>query len=318
MHAPNTKISKAIIYKPQKSRLLKTIIKQRALLLMSLPVFIYVYLINYRPIKELIMAFQNYRPGKAVQKWVGWKNFEILFGDKVFLQVIRNTLCMSLINLIFGFLFAILLALLINEIKHIGFKKLVQSASYLPHFLSWIIVTGLVSNFLSSDGGMLNDLLMKMGLITSPVHWLGKPNLFWWIVGAAHVWKEMGWDSIIYLAAMTGISPELYEAAYMDGANRFQRILYITLPGIKSTFIVLMILRLGWILNAGFEVQFLLGNGIVFDVSQTIDIFVLKNGISLGNYSLATAAGMFKSVVSMIMIMAANYISSRLGEEKLV
>lgn len=318
MQAPDIEVSKAIVYKPKNSRFLKTIMKQRALLLMSLPVFIYVYIINYRPVKGLIMAFQNFRPGKMEQKWVGWRNFEILFTDEAFLRVIRNTLCMSLINLVLGFFFAILLALLINEIKHIGFKKLVQSTSYLPHFLSWIIVTGLVSNFLSSDGGMINDLLMKMGIITTPVHWLGKPNLFWGIVGAAHVWKEMGWDSIIYLAAITGISPELYEAAYIDGANRLQKILYITLPGIKSTFIVLLILRLGWILNAGFEVQFLLGNGIIFDVSQTIDIFVLRNGISLGNYSLATAAGMFKSVVSLIMLTSANYISSRFGEEKLV
>ncbi len=195
---------------------------------------------------------------------------------------------------------------------------MVQSISYLPHFLSWIIVTGLISTFLSSDGGLINDFLIKLGLITDPVHWLAQPKMFWGIVGAAHVWKEMGWDSIIYLAAITGISPELYEAAVIDGANRFQRIRYITLPGIKSTFIVLLILRLGWILNAGFEVQFLLGNGIVSDVSQTIDIFVLKNGISLGNYSLATAAGMFKSVVSLIMITIANYVSKRIGEERLV
>lgn len=309
----------AAVYKSKKNRFIKKIISQKALLLMALPIFIYVYIISYRPIKGLLMAFQNYRPGKTEQKWVGWKNFEILFKDEAFVRIIRNTLCMSTINLILGFFFAILLALLINEIKHMGFKKVVQSASYLPHFLSWIIVTGLVSTILSTDGGLFNDILMKMGLITGPVHWLGKPNLFWGIVGAAHVWKEMGWDSIIYLAAITGISPELYEAAYMDGASRFQKIRYITLPGIKSTFIVLLILRLGWILNAGFEVQFLLGNnGMVLDVSQTIDIFVLRNGISLGNYSLATAAGMFKSVVSLIMLTSANYIASRLGEEKLV
>jgi putative aldouronate transport system permease protein len=317
MPESSIKTNKAVNYTP-KSNFLKTINSQKSLILMSLPIIAYVYLLNYRPLKGLIMAFQNFRPGKVEQKWVGLKNFEILFTDEAFLKVIRNTLCMSLINLVAGFFFAILLAILINEIKHIYFKKLVQSVSYLPHFLSWIIVTGLVSTFLSTDGGIVNDVLMKMGLITESVHWLGKPNLFWGIVGAVHVWKEMGWDSIIYLAAITGISPELYEAAVIDGANRFQRIRYITLPGIKSTFIVLLILRLGWILNAGFEVQFLLGNGIVFDVSQTIDIFVLKNGISLGNYSLATAAGMFKSVVSLIMLTSANYISSRLGEERLV
>lgn len=317
MPGSNTKISRAVNYTP-KSKMWKTIMGQKALILMSLPIFAYIYLINYRPLKGLVMAFQNYRPGKTEQSWVGFKNFEILFTDEAFLRVIRNTLCMSIINLIAGFFFAILLAILINEIKNIFYKKVVQSISYLPHFLSWIIVTGLVSTFLSSDGGIINDFLIKLGLITDPVHWLAQPKMFWGIVGAVHVWKEMGWDSIIYLAAITGISPELYEAAVIDGANRFQRIRYITLPGIKSTFIVLLILRLGWILNAGFEVQFLLGNGIVYDVSQTIDIFVLKNGISLGNYSLATAAGMFKSVVSLIMLTAANYVSKRLGEERLV
>lgn len=264
------------------------------------------------------MAFQNYRPGKKEQVWVGLKHFKALFTDEAFLRVLRNTICMSAINLSFGFIFAILLAILLNEIKIAGYKRLAQSVSYLPHFLSWIIVTGLVQNFLSADGGIINGLLMQLNIIDSPVHWLGEPKMFWWIVGGAHIWKETGWNSIIYLAAITAISPELYEAAYMDGANRFQKIRYITLPGIKPTIIVLLILNLGWILNAGFEVQFLLGNGIVQDVSETIDIFVLKNGIAQGNYSLATAAGLFRSFVSLVMLTGANFLASKFGEEKLV
>lgn len=296
---------------------MRKVISQKALILMSLPIFVYIYIFSYRPLKGLVMAFQNYRPGKVDQAWVGWKNFNTLFSDEAFLGVIRNTICMSLINLTLGFFFAILLAILINEIKNAYFKKIVQSVSYLPHFLSWIIVTGLVANFLSQDG-VINGLLMQIGIVESPIHWLGEPNYFWGIVGGAHVWKEMGWNSIIYLAAITGISPELYEAAYIDGANRFQKIRYITLPGIKSTFVVLLILNLGWILNAGFEVQFLLDSGITRDVSQTIDIFVLRYGISLGNYSTGTAAGLFKSAVSLVMLTGANYIANKLGEEKLV
>lgn len=294
--------------------------KQKSLVLMSLPIFIYVFIFNYLPLWGLTMAFQNFKPGKSFgeQKWVGLANFQRLFSDENFLRDIRNTIAMSMINIVFGFLFAIMLAILINEIANTVFKKVVQSISYLPHFLSWIIVTGLVANFLSSDNGVINNILLQLGVIDKNILWLAKPELFWWIVGGAHVWKETGWSSIIYLAAISGISPELYEAAHIDGANRFQKILYITLPGIRSTFVVLLILNLGWILNAGFEVQYLLGNGIVSDVSETIDIFVLKYGIADHDYSFATAAGMFKSVVSVIMLTAANHIANRLGEEKLV
>lgn len=303
---------------PVKNNLLRTAIKQKSLILMSIPIMVYVFIFSYRPLKGLDMAFQNYRPGKKEQVWVGLKHFKTLFTDERFLRVLRNTICMSVINLTSSFIFAILLAILLNEIRSNGYKRLVQSVSYLPHFLSWIIVTGLVANFLSTDGGIINDLLMKLNIINSPIHWLGDPKKFWWIVGGANVWKETGWNSIVYLAAISAISPELYEAAYMDGANRFQKIRYITLPGIRPTIIVLLILNLGFILNAGFEVQFLLGNGIVQDVSETIDIFVLKNGIAQGNYSLATAAGLFRSLVSLIMLTGANLLAKRFGEERLV
>lgn len=302
------------------ARRFQTMRKQKALIIMGLPVFIYVLIFNYAPLWGLTMAFQNFKPAKTFsqQQWVGFKNFERLFSDADFIRTIRNTICMSFINLTLGFIFAILLAILINEISNMKFKRVVQSITYLPHFLSWIIVTGLVANFLSADNGIINDLLMKIGLIDKNIQFLGTPSYFWWIVGGAHVWKEMGWNSIIYLAAITGISPELYEAAHMDGANRIQKIRYITLPGIKSTFVVLLILNLGWILNAGFEVQYLLGNGIVSDVSETIEIYVLRNGISQMNYSLATAAGMFSSLVSVIMLTGANFLAGKLGEEKLV
>ncbi len=303
---------------PPKSKLLRTARKQLSLILMSIPIMVYVFIFSYRPLKGLIMAFQNFRPGKKDQVWVGLKHFKALFTDDAFLRVLRNTICMSVINLSFSFIFAIILAILLNEIRVSGYKRLVQSVSYLPHFLSWIIVTGLVQTFLSTDGGILNGLLMQLNIIDSPIHWLGQPKLFWWIVGGANIWKETGWNSIIYLAAITSISPELYEAAYMDGANRFQKILHITLPGIRPTIIILLIMNLGWILNAGFEVQFLLGNGIVQDVSETIDIFVLRNGISQGNYSLATAAGLFRSVVSLVMLTGANFLAKKFGEERLV
>jgi len=282
--------------------------------------FIYVLIFNYAPLWGLTMAFQHFKPAQSFseQKWFGFDNFERMFTDDSFIRVIRNTICMGTINLVLSFVSAVVLAVLINEIRHTLFKKIVQSISYLPHFLSWIIVTGIVANFFATGDGIINTALKGMGIIDKGIPWLGKPEFFWGIVGGAHTWKEMGWNSIIYLAAIAGISPELYEAAFMDGADRIQMIRYITLPGIRSTFVVLLILNLGWILNAGFEVQYLLGNGIVADVSETIDIYVLRYGIRLSEYSLATAAGMFKSVVSLIMIVSTNYIAGRFGEDKLV
>lgn len=298
----------------------RLLVKQKSLFFMSLPILVYVFIFNYTPLWGLTMAFQNFKPGKTFleQKWIGIKNFERLFTDERFLRVIRNTIVMSSMNLFIGTAVAILLALLLNEIKHTGYKRVVQTVSYLPHFLSWIIVTGLVANFLTTENGVVNNALISLGLVKQPILWLGEPKLFWWIVNGSHIWKETGWNSIIYLATIAGISPELYEAAFMDGANRIQNMRYITLPGIKSTFIILMIMNLGFILNAGFEVQYLLGNGIVLDVSETIDIFVLKYGIAENDFSFATAAGMFKSVVSIIMISLSNFLAGKLGEEKLL
>ena len=183
--------------------------------------------------------------------------------------------------------------------------------------LSWIIVTGIVSEVLSPSTGIINELLLKFHFISQPINFFAQPKYFWGIVGLTNVWKEVGWGSIIYLASITAINPDLYEAAEIDGAGRIQKILHVTLPGIKSTICILLIMNVGNILNAGFEIQYLLGNGLVQEVSQTIDIFVLKYGIGLNNYSLATAAGIFKSIVSVALIFIANKIAKAAGEERL-
>ena len=293
---------------------------QKQLMLMSLPIMAYVFLFSYYPVWGWSFAFQDYKPALkfAEQQWVGFKQFQFLFSDDTFLLTLRNTLAMSIINIVLGFITAIVFAILLNELKNKLFKRSIQTISYLPHFLSWVIVTGIVANSLSIDGGIINVMLMKFGLIDSPIMWLSEGKYFWGIVGASHVWKDVGWNAIIYLAAITSIDPSLYEAAEIDGANRYKKMLYITLPGIKSIVIILVILNLGWILEAGFEVQYLLGNGVVVDWSQTIDIFVLKYGLQNGNYSLATAAGMFKTIVSISLIFAANTIAKRFGEERLI
>lgn len=298
----------------------KEIIKQRELILLSIPFVAYVLLFNYVPLIGWIMAFQRYKPkdGFFHSKFIGLENFKFLFvNNPDFIRVIRNTLAMGVINLVLGFVFAIAFALILNEVKHRGTKKIVQTVSYLPHFLSMIIVTGIIRDVLSIDNGIINDILLKLNIIDKSINFLTIKPLFWWIVGFGNVWKETGWNSIIYLAAITAINPDLYEAASIDGAGRLRRMWNITLPGIKPTIFILLLINIGNVLNAGFEVQYLLGNGVIQPVSQTIDIYVLKYGISQANYSIGTAAGIFKSVVSIILIFFANSAAKAAGEERL-
>ncbi len=287
---------------------------QWQLILMSIPFLIHRIIFSYVPLKGWLMAFQNYKPAKGWldQEFVGLKWFKQLFSDTVFITDIRNTFAMSLINLSLGFITAIALALLLNEIKNTFAKRFVQTVSYMPHFLSWVIVAGLVQNMLSTDSGIVNDLIVKLGISDTKIPFLSEPKYFWGIVGASNVWKEVGWNTIIYLAAMSSIDPSLYEAASMDGAGRFMKMFHVTLPGIKTTFMMLLIMNIGHILEAGFELQYLLTNGLISSVSETIDIYVLKYGIQIGNYSLGTAAGIFKSVVSITLVFIANKLA---GEE---
>ena len=297
----------------------RRMVKQKELILMAIPFVIYAFVFYYAPLSGWVMAFQKYKPNKGWldQQWCGFDQFTLLFSDSTFLRVLRNTLGMSIINLVLGFIFSIGFALILNEVRQLTIKKFIQTISYLPHFLSWIIVTGIVMDVLSTETGIINQLLMSLNFIDTPTNFFAAPKYFWWIVGLANVWKETGWGSIIYLAAIAAISPDLYEAASIDGASRLQQMRHITLPGIKSTVFILLIINIGNVLNAGFEVQYLLGNGLIQKVSQTIDIFVLKYGISLNNYSLATAAGIFKSAISIILIVIANKIAKVAGEERL-
>ncbi|MDR1445654.1 MAG: ABC transporter permease subunit [Treponema sp.] len=298
----------------------RKLVLQRQLIFMSLPLILYVILFSYIPLWGWTMAFQNFRPARTFfkQEWAGFRWFIFLFRDQVFLRTIRNSVCMSLINMTLGYVTAISFALLLNELRKVLFKRVIQTISYLPHFLSWVIVTGLVSNMLSPDSGAINELLMALHLIREPLLWLGIPRYFWGIVGATYVWKEVGWNTIIYLAAIVGIDPTLYEAAEIDGCNRYHKMWHITLPGIKPTIIIMMIMSIGNIMNAGFELQYLLRNGLIQDVSDTIDVFVLVFGFRNNNFSLATAAGMFKNLVNVTLIFIANWIARRAGEERLI
>jgi putative aldouronate transport system permease protein len=287
---------------------------------MAVPFVLYVILFKYVPLWGWTMAFQDYKPAKSFsqQEWVGFRWFITLFKDKEFLLSLRNTVCMSLISTALGYITAILIAIFLNEVRIIAVKRFVQTVSYLPHFLSWVIVTSLVANVLSVEDGILNNILLSLGFIKEPVLWLAVPKYFWNIIGWTYVWKEVGWNTIVYLGAMTAIDPCLYEAAQIDGCGRLRKIWHITLPGIKPTIIIMMIMSAGHILDANFEMPFFLRNGMIEDVASTIDIYVLKYGFKLFNFSLATAAGIFKNAVNIILLLLANWIAKKSGEERLI
>lgn len=297
----------------------RTLLRQRELILITIPFVLYGILFYYIPLGGWVMAFQKYKPqdGLLGSQWVGLDVFKHLFSEASFRLVFRNTLAMGIINLILSFVFAIGFALLLNEVRLRAPKRFVQTVSYLPHFLSWIIVVGIVRDMLSIEHGIINQILVGIGIFDKPLNFFSKPNLFWWIVGFSNVWKETGWNSIIYLAAITAINPEMYEAAALDGAGRFGKMWHVTLPGIKPTIFILLLINVGNVLNVGFEVQYLLTNGIVKSVSETIDIWVLYWGIGQGDFSLGTAAGIFKSIVSIILIYLANATAKAAGEERL-
>src|SRR5690554_172771 len=294
--------------------------EQKMLIFMTIPFLVHVIIFRYVPIWGWLMAFQNYWPGKSIlqQTWVGLENFRLLFNDAVFYQVLRNTLAMSIIKLVLGTVSSIILALMLNEVRIMWFKKSVQTISYLPHFISWVVAANLVRDALSTDGGIINEVLMRLGIIKQPIMFLGIPALFWWIIGVSHVWKEVGWGAIIYLAAIAAIDPTLYESAMIDGAGRLKQMWYITLPSIRPTISVLLIMNLGWVLSAGFEQQYLLQNGRVIDYARVFTIYELDYGIKMMRYSFATAVGIFRSVVSLILVFSANQLAKRWGQERLV
>lgn len=309
------------IINPRKKTIWQTMVQQKWLIVMSLPVLLYVLLFNYAPMWGWLIGFLKYEPDNGItgSQYVGLDHFVWLFGRDDFVRTIRNTLAMSLINLTFGTVSSIGLAVLLNEVRHRSFKRTVQTVTYLPHFLSMVIVVGMAQNIFASDGPV-NRLCMSLGIMKEPVFWLGEPEHFWWLQGIINVWKEVGWNTIIYISAMTSIDPCLYEAASIDGAGRFNRILHVTLPGIKATFVILMIMNIGHLMEAGFEIQYLMGNSLIREYSETIDVFVMRYGLGMQqpNYSLATAAGIFKSIVAIFLLFGANTISRKMGEDSLI
>lgn len=312
-------IAKALTQKQicRKSRW-KAAKNQKVLLLLSIPFFAYGFIFWYLPLAGWTIAFQDYKPKDGIfgSKFVGMQVFKDLFADESFWLTVRNTLAMSLLNLVLSTFIAILFAVLLNEVRCMIGKRFVQTVSYLPHFLSWIVACGIILDTLCGTG-IINELLIRLHLISAPLNFFSYPKLFWWIEALSVIWKETGWNAIIYLAAITAIDPCLYEAVSIDGGGRWLKIRYVTLPGIATTIIILLIINVGNVLNSGFEVQYLLGNDVVRSFSQTIDIYVLKWGISQNNFSVGAAAGIFKSAVSIVLIVIANQIARRTSETRL-
>jgi putative aldouronate transport system permease protein len=285
---------------------------------MSVPFVLWLIIFKYIPLAGWAMAFQDFRPHLGVfnQAWVGLKHFRDLFNSPLFYQALQNTIGMGVLQLVFGFVTALGFAILLNELRFIPYKRFTQTVSYLPHFVSWVVTANIVTSMLSLSGPV-NELLLNMKIITEPINFMSKPEYFWWLVTFADVWKEMGWNAIIYLAAMTGIDSQIYEAAEIDGANRLQKIWYVTLPGISTTIFILLILNIGNLINIGFEKQFLLGNAVTATKALVLDKYALDFGIGLFRYSFGTAIGIFKSVISIILLLLANYLVKKSGKGKL-
>lgn len=292
--------------------------QQRTLYLMLLPGIIWALLFAYGPMAGLYMAFIDYQPSmgnfwKSLfgSEFVGLQWFRYFFSGQDFLNVLRNTLCSSILSLALGFVVPILIAVALNEVRARRFKRIVQTASYLPYFISWVIAANIIVTLLSTEG-LLNQLLMKLGVLKEGIFFLQGGKSFWLIIALSNTWKDMGYNSIIYLAAISSINPELFEAAQMDGAGRLRQIWNILLPLLRPTILIVLILSIGSLLNTGFDQYFLLGNSLNRPYSDVIDTYTFRYGIQNGMFSYACAVSMFKSVFAFLLVAAVNGLSRKL------
>ena len=288
------------------------------LYLLLLPGVIYFLLFKYLPIFGIIIAFKNYKPffgisGIFTSEWFGLFWFKRFMSSYYFWRLMRNTFLLSFYSLIWSFPSAILLALLINELQNRHFKKLVQTISYLPHFLSIVIIVGIVRNILSTDGGLINTIIVSLG--GTPIYFLGSPQYFRTIYVVSGVWESLGWNTIIYLAAIAGVDGSLYEAAELDGAGVFRKMWHVTLPGILPVISLQLILSVGNLLNVGTEKVLLLYNDAILETADVIGTYVYREGLQNQSYSYSTAVGLFTSLLAMIMVLGSNAICKRLGQE---
>ncbi len=281
---------------------------------MFLPGAIYFIVFKYIPITNLVIAFQDYNPWLGILKspFVGWKHFRNFFSGNDFFMLLRNTLAISFLNLIFYFPMPIIVALLLNEIKNYRYKSSIQTMIYIPYFISMVIVASITYTLLNERDGVINMVIKE--LTGKTVKFLSGKQYFRGIIVVQNIWKETGWGMIIFLAALAGVDMELYEAARVDGAGRWKQMWHITLPAIRGTIVIMLILRVGAILNTGFEQIFLMSNSLNRSVAEVFDTYVYRLGITNGQYSFSTAVGLFKGIVGCIMVLGTNWIAKRCGE----
>ncbi|RAU97320.1 sugar ABC transporter permease [Paenibacillus sp. YN15] len=298
------------------ARLVRDFAMNKYLYIMMIPVVIYYLVFHYAPMYGALIAFKDYSPMKGIMgsDWVGFRHFADFFGSYYFRRILLNTITISFYTLIFEFPAPIILALLINEVRHKAFKRVAQTITYMPYFISLVVICGIITDFTNADG-IINRIFVWMGYDGQAM--LQKPELFRPIYILSEIWQRIGWESIIYIAALMGIDQEQYEAARMDGASRFKQIFHITLPGIMPTIAIMMILRMGNLLNVGFEKIILLYNPITYVTSDVISSFVYRKGLLEFGWSYSSAVGLFNSVINLILLITANYVSRRLNESSL-
>lgn len=289
--------------------------RKKYLYLLLLPCVVYFFVFNYIPMYGVLIAFKDFNFAKGIlhSPWIGFENFRYMFGLSDFYKVFWNSLYLGLLRIVFGFPFPIVLALMLNEVRSLVFQRVSQTILYLPHFISWVVIGGILVNFLSPTWGIVNIFLGQFG--TEPIFFLADNDYFRPIVVLSSIWKDAGWGSIIYLAAIAGINSELYEAAGIDGASKMQKLWYVTLPGIKSTIIVLFILRLGQIMGNGFEQIFVLQNPMNLDVSEVFETYAYRVGILGGRFSFGTTVGLFTSVIGLIFLLLGNWLARLMKED---
>ncbi|GBG08353.1 protein lplB [Paenibacillus sp. MY03] len=285
------------------------------LYLMLLPAMLFIIVYKYVPMYGVIIAFKDFNIMKGIMgsSWIGFEHFRQLFMFDEFPRVVRNTIIISFMKLIFGFPAPIIIALLLNELVLKRFKRVVQTFTYIPHFISWVVVGGIVIDLLSPSSGIINKVIQSFGL--EPIFFMSDGQWFRWILVFSDNWKEAGWGAIIYLAAILGINDELYQAARVDGATRLRQIWHVTLPCIRSTIVILLLLRIGNVFDAGFEQILVMYNAMVYEVADIIDTYVYRVGLGQMQFGLTTAAGLFKSVIGCGLLIMANWMARRMGEE---
>ena len=311
MTAPSNNLS---LQRDRKTDILRRLKRQKGLLAVLVIYLVYLFIFDYYPMYGVLLAFKEFSIRKGIlgspwaDPWYKWFRYFISSPD--FAMVMRNTLGMSFLKIFVVFPMPILFALLINEIRAPRFKRIVQSVSYLPHFISWVVITGLVNSMLSGEG-IVNKILLGLGFIDEPILFLGRADLFWGLVTVLGIWKEIGWSSIIYLSSIAGLDPEMYESAVLDGAGRVRQAWSITLPCLAPTIVMLFIMQLGYILSVGFEQQYFLQNPMNYKSAEVLDTYVFKVGLQNMRFSYSTAVGLFKSSIGLILVFLTNMISRK-------